>query len=80
MVLRRICIIYKINPSPTPGFDSTVLIPRSPLDRGPSAFVDIFFVANYLFMSLAIFDVPLRHLEFFFGFGVLVLVLGCSLE
>ena len=54
VALRRIISINKINPVP-PGFDSTVLVPRSTLDQDPLPFVEISYGTCVFRVSLAIF-------------------------
>ena len=71
VALRRIISINKINPVP-PGFDSTVLVPRSTLDQDPLPFVEISYGTCVFRVSLAISDAPLHHLETSFGFWVLL--------
>ena len=81
VALGRIITINKINPVP-PGFDSTVLVPKSTLDQDPLPFVEISYATCVCRVSLAISDAPLHHLETPFGFwvflGVWCVVLGCS--
>ena len=78
VALRRIITINKINPVP-PGFDSTVLVPRSTLDQDPLPFVEISYGTCVLCLTgdLRRTTAPPRNLFWVLGVAW-CMVLGCS--